>query len=129
VVDIPGRRVSHGDSFFSDWFSRGGDSMIVRAETIIDSGLDVDIEVETRKEPGTAASTLTPTYVSNGTGTKLRLNDPGVFTGLWRASTTGGAVDSLQGQVRLKVSTNGGVANNYQVIRVFPPVFFDNAKP
>jgi len=135
---IPGRRVSHGDSFYTDWFPRGGDSMLLRAESIIDSSGTVEIEVQTRGEPGPDTAdtpsevfTLTPTYVSNGTGTKLQLNDPGVFTALFRATDDGvttGNSDSLQEQVRLKIGFAGS-AGNYHVIRVFPPVFFDNAKP
>jgi hypothetical protein len=72
--------------------------------------------------------------VSNGSGTKLILNDPGLFTALYRATddgVTSGDPDSMQAQVRLKVSSEvtGSSGGNYQIIRVFAPVFFDNAKP
>ena len=31
VVQIPGRRISHGETFYTDWMSRGGDCAILRA--------------------------------------------------------------------------------------------------
>jgi len=124
---IPGRRISHGDSFYTDWFSRGGDSMLLRAESIVASGGSVTISVETRTEPGASAATVPATYLSNGTTPNLTLNAAGIFTGYWRATTSG--TDSLKAQVRLKVSSSGGSAGNYHVIRIFAPVFFDNAKP
>ena len=123
---IPGRRISHGDSFFTDWFSRGGDSVLLRAESIVASGGSVTISIETRTEPGASISTVPSTFLSNGSTPNLTLNATGIFTGYWRASTSG--TDSLKAQVRLKVSFSGS-AGNYHVIRIFAPVFFDNAKP
>jgi hypothetical protein len=65
---ITSRRVSYGDAFFTDWFSRSGDSMLLRAECIVDNVGFVNIEVQTRAEPGPGATdspselfTLTPT--------------------------------------------------------------------
>lgn len=124
---IPGRRLSHGDSFYTNWFSRGGDSMLLRAESIVASGGSVTVSVETRAEPGDSPSTVPSTYLSNGTTPNLTLNAAGIFTGYWRATENG--TDSLKAQVRLKVSFSGGSAGNYHVIRMFSPIFFDNAKP
>jgi hypothetical protein len=100
---------------------------LLRAESIVASGGSVTISVETRTEPGASISTVASTFLSNGTTPNLTLNATGIFTGYWRATENG--TDSLKGHVRLKVSFSGGSSGNYHVIRIFAPVFFDNAKP
>jgi len=134
--NIPGRRISHGDSFYTDWFSRGGDSMLLRGETIIRSSTGnpagtVKIEVITRAEPGATETTIAPTYVPSGSD--LSLAAAAVYTGYWRATTAGGSgtpfvPNSLQAQIRLKLTFVSGSAGDYLVVRIFPPIFFDNAK-
>ena len=69
ITAIPGRRISSGDSFFTDWVSRGGDCMLVRAELIAEDGggsASVVITVDTREEPGVGlASNVSPTVPSS----------------------------------------------------------------
>jgi hypothetical protein len=78
---IPGRKIGAGESYFTDWVQRTGDSMALHAEMISvqDSGI-IEIAVQTRAEPGATESYITPTYKSSGTGSNLQLikgQDPG----------------------------------------------------
>ena len=116
---IPGRRISTGESFYTDWMSRGGDSMILRAEAlkVVGTGSPkVTIVVQHRTEPAATVTDVTPTYVPSGSA--LELTSAAVFTGYYQAN--------LKAEVRLKVSCTGTDA--YLVVRVFPPIFFDEAK-
>lgn len=131
---IPGRRISHGDTLYTDWTQRRGDSLLLRAECIVDSGGSVDLELQTRSEPGPGASstpsevfTLTPTVMTAGTGAKLQMDAAGVFTALYLAAADGTGA-SMRASVRLKITFSGS-PGQYQVVRVLPFNFFDNAKP
>lgn len=121
---IPGRRVSHGESFLTSWFTRGGDCMVVHAECLVASGGSVLITAETRPEPGGTITSPTPTYVPSGS--VLTLSAVGLVTGYWRAGTT--TSNGIGAQVRLKIAFSG-TSGQYLVLRVFQPVFFDAARP
>lgn len=124
TIMIPGRRISYGESFYSDWGPRTGDSMILSAQCmLVSGGGSVELVVETRAEPGSSITTpVAPTYVP--AGSVLTLSAAGVVTGYWRATASG----LLQAQVRLKVQFSGGSTGNYLVVRVFRPIFFDGAR-
>ena len=125
VTQIPGRRMSSGDSFYTDWTTRGGDSLLLRAEVIqlVGSGTKITIDVESREEPGATEGSTSPTYPS--TPSVMTIETEAVGTAYYEA----GATTGLENNVRLKVSCTGGTAgSDYCVVRVFPPVFFDNAK-
>ena len=123
IVNIPGRRLTQGETFYTDWIARGGDSMLLHAEVIrqSDSGAAIEITVETRSEPGVAEAAVDPTYPASAT--KLTISSVTVGTGLWRSTTSTG----LKAQLRLMVACTG-TAGEYAVTRVFAPIFFDNAK-
>lgn len=113
--NIPGRRLTNGDSFYTDWAQRGGDSMILRAEVLENVGTsNLKISVQTRKEPGGGLSTVSVTEPS---GSDFTLTGTGVDTAYFDAN--------MEAEVRLKVECTTGT---YVVARIFPPVFFDNAK-
>lgn len=115
---IPGRRITGGESFYTDWMARGGDSMLLRVEALkVVGSAEVDFVVETRKEPGgTITTPVTPTVPSTP---PLKLTAAGVATGFYK--------ENLQADVRLRVSS-GSASSAYAVVRVFAPVFFDAAK-
>lgn len=115
---IPGRRITGGESFYTDWTSRGGDSMLLRVEALkIVSSAEVQFVVETRDQPGgTITTPVTPTVPSTP---PLKLTTETVATGYYK--------ENLKAEVRLKVSCTTS-SSTYAVVRVFSPVFFDAAK-
>jgi hypothetical protein len=126
VTQIPGRRMTSGESFYTDWTSRGGDSLLLRAEVIklAGAGVKIEIQVQSREEPGDTETAFGPTWPTTTPGL-LTIDAEAVLTGLYQA----GASTGLDAEVRLKVTCTGGTAaTSYCVVRVFSPVFFDNAK-
>ncbi|MCC7063528.1 MAG: hypothetical protein IT456_12040 [Planctomycetes bacterium] len=125
TIAIPGRRVSSGETFYTDWVQRGGDCMILRVQVLIAAGGGdaVTFWLETRGDDGTTVTTpVTPTSPSGG----LELTAVGVGTCLYLASTTSGG---SQEQVRVGVQCGAEGGTGYYVVRIFPIIFFDNAKP
>jgi hypothetical protein len=117
--NIPGRRISGGEAFYTDWVARTGDNMLLRVEAIETAGTSPQVEfvVETRAEPGATITTpVSPTYP---TTPPLKLTSETVATGYYK--------ENLKAEVRLKISCTTS-SSTYAVIRVFPPIFFDSAK-
>lgn len=129
---IPGRRISYGETFYTDWMPRGGDCALLRAQALIKSaagGSTVYVSLETRSEEATTATSM-DTYYPSSAPKLLNLNSVGVKTAIYLATTGSNTpARGFQEQVRFKVTVNGGAAGDYWVIRLFPPVFFDNSIP
>lgn len=126
AIAIPGRRVSDGETFRTDWVPRGGDCIILRVEVLFAGGVDgdsVDFALETRGEDGTTVVTIAATSPSGG----LSLNGTGVGTCLYLATTSATAGNGAQEQVRVVVTSAGG-GGGYFVVRIFPLIFFDSAR-
>lgn len=124
VVAIPGRRVSSGETFYTDWMGRGGDCVLLRVEVLIaeGGGKAITFALETRGEDGTTVTTMTPKSPSGG----LELTSTGVATCLYVATTAATAGNGAQEQVRVKVTCSADA--QYFVVRIFPLVFFDSAR-
>lgn len=116
--NIPGRRISGDENFYTDWIRRTGDNMLLRVEALTVSGSPtVEFVVETRTEPGATITTpVSPTYP---TTPPFKLTALGLASGYYK--------ENLKAEVRLKISCTSS-SSTYAVIRVFPPVFFDSAK-
>lgn len=124
TVAIPGRRVSSGETFRTDWMPRGGDCIVFRAEVLYSSGSKgLSFALETRGEDGTTVTTITPTSPSTG----LELTAVGVGTCLYLATTSTTAGNGSQEQVRVVITCTAG-DSTYHVVRVFPLIFFDSAR-
>lgn len=117
AANVPGRRITGGEAFYTDWMSRGGDSMLLRVEALkVVSSAEVQFVVETRAEPG--ATITTPVTPAVPSSPPLMLTTEGVATGYYK--------ENLKAEVRLKISCTTS-SSTYAVVRVFPPVFFDAA--
>lgn len=115
--NIPGRRITGDESFYTDWVRRTGDNMLLRVEALKVVSATVEFVVETRAEPGATITTpVSPVYPATP---PLKLTANGVATGYYR--------ENLKADIRLKISCTSSSAT-YAVVRVFPPVFFDSAK-
>lgn len=126
AITIPGRRISDGETFYTEWGGRGGDCILLRVEVLKASvsGPDVvEFDLETRGEDGTTVTTITPTSPSGG----LSLSSEGVATCLYLATTGTTAGNGAQEFVRVVVSATGG-SGSYFVVRIFPLIFFDSAR-
>lgn len=124
TVQIPGRRISYGETFFTGWVPRGGDCFTVTAECLIaPASGSLKVTAQTRGEDGT-----TVTDVSFTIGT-ISMSAVGVAIGICLASTSTSAGNGAQEMVRLKVEFASGSAEDaYGVLRIFPITFFDSAK-
>lgn len=130
--NIPGRRISYGETFYTDWTPRGGDCALLRAQALFKDnggGATVYISLETRSEEGSSDPTMDTSYPSSAPKL-LNLTALGVKTAIYLATTgSNSPARGFKEQVRFKVSVNGGTKGDYWVVRLFPPVFFDNSIP
>ena len=122
-MNIPGRRIMHGEEIFTDYFARGGDGIILRAQVIDGSSsatpkLDIKIDIQTKS----SESTSTPTAL--GSTLTLDAETPGQ---LKTVVVSPGASTGANQQLRLKISTADGAAGEWGAIRIFPPIFFNAA--
>lgn len=132
---IPGRTLAAGEEVFTDWFPRGGDNIIMRAQAIDRSGttLGCDITLYTKNadDTGNGAPVEEP---GSSTAIKLSLGttSTAVQSRVLESAATGGAANKgvLQ-MVRYLITVTGGSANDgkWLTIRLFPPIFFDTGKP
>lgn len=123
-VAIPGRRVDFGSVFYTDWIVRGGDCLILRGDVLQKGGGgSVDVSAETRSEEDpTSAITMTATQALSMSGVG------GPSTGLWQADSSNTLAKGVRELVRFKIAFTGGAFGDFFVIRLFAPIFFDNAK-
>ncbi len=129
--NIPGRRISYGETFYTDWGQRGGDCALLRAQALIKSSSagSIYVSLETRSEEDTATTTMDTFYPSSAPKL-LKLEAVGVKTAIYLATSSASSpARGFKEQVRFKIAFNGGSAGDYYVIRLFAPVFFDNSIP
>lgn len=126
TVQIPGRRISFGETFYTNWVPRGGDCIMVTAECLmVPASGSLKVSVETRGDDGVAV----PPPVAYTIG-GIDMSTLGTATGICLASTSTSAGNGALEMVRLKVEFVAGSAEDaYGVLRVFPITFFDSAKP
>lgn len=127
TIAIPGRRISDGETFYTGWMPRGGDCIILRAEVLIAAAGEGDVvqfALETRGEDGTTVTSITATSPGDG----LSLDTVGVGTCLYLATTSTTPGNGSQEEVRVVASCQND-GSGYFVVRFFPLIFFDNAKP
>jgi len=129
-TEIPGRRISYGETFFTDWGNRGGDCALARAQMLIKStgSGSIRISMETRSAEDTTPTEMETSFPSSAPRL-LEMVSLGVKTAIYTATPTGsdGTARGFKEQYRFKVQFFGGSAGDYCVLRLLPPVFFDNA--
>lgn len=129
AMNIPGRRISYGETFYTDWMPRGGDCALLRAQALIKSSSAgaIYVSLETRSAEDTSATTM-DTFFPSSAPKLLILNAVEVKTAIYLATTgSNSPARGFKEQVRCKITFNGGSAGDYYVIRAFPLVFFDNS--
>ena len=134
-MNIPGRLFRTGETVFSDWFPRGGDNMIFRGERIAirsdaTPSIKVTISVFTKKATETGdGDEVVDTTPSPDTPYTIVLDDSSdpIEQEIIISGDGSAGVNGLEEMVRFKcVCTNGG-DGDYVLLRIFPPVFFDQA--
>lgn len=132
---LPGRRIEATEVVFTDWFPRGGDNIIMRAQAIDraeTSTLGVKITLYTKNSGDTGDGSAVQ---ESGSSTEVSLN-LGVSSVVVQqkifesAATAATANKGLLELVRYKVEATGGSAadGKWVSIRLFPPIFFDKGK-
>ena len=126
-MQLPGRRINQGENLYTPWFSRGGDSMLLRIETLkaVHTGGSLSVKVETKNEDDPTGATAM-TFTAGGTTLTLATSAGDFVTGLCLSKSDGS--EGTKQQVRLAFSWSGGASTDYVDVRVLAPVFFDAAK-
>ena len=130
-MNMPGRKYFQSEAVYSDWFPRGGDDAFFRAERIDKSGelMDLIIEFYTKNTEDTGDGK--PVVITNPIKITLLggTTDPAIEEVLIRSvdGTSGGNPKGFHELVRLKITTDQGVAGDWMLARIFPPIFFDRA--
>lgn len=127
VIPIPGRRLSEGETFYTDWLPRGGDCVLLRVEVLVApkvGSATVSFALETRGEDGGPTPIMVPTHPVGG----LQLTSTGVATCLYIATASTTDNKGVLEVVRVRVSVTDGSDGGYFVVRILPLTFFDNAK-
>ncbi len=124
---IPGRLFFRDDEVFTEWFPRGGDGIVVRAEAIDTNNTAMDLKIEpyTKNEDTTGVGSKID---AAGSGWDLTVdgNQRGKIQEVIRVSTT---TIGMREMVRFRISVvNASAATDWISIRLFPPIFFDAAK-
>lgn len=133
-MNLPGRLFRTAETVFSDWFPRGGDNMIFRAQRIASKSdgtpsIKVTISVYTKNENEVGDGELVvDTTPSPDVPYTIVLDDTSDIEQEVIISGDGAAgVNGLLEMVRFKVECTNGDEGDYLVLRIFPPVFFDQA--
>lgn len=132
-MDIPGRKLFKDESVFTGWFPRGGDNVILRADKVAFSGTTTaTIYVFTKnsetegdgkavEEAGAGTTPLSFTVASGDTTVKEL-----VVSSLATSDTD--HPKGLLELVRLKIAvTTATNASDFVQVRLFPPIFFNEA--
>lgn len=132
AITIPGRRISYGETFYTDWMPRGGDCALLRGQVLLKQnpgGGTFRVSLETRSEEATSATSMNTAFPSSAPRL-LELSGAGLGTAIYLATTgSNSPARGFQEQVRMKIEFFGGEAGDYYVVRLFPIVFFDNSVP
>lgn len=134
-MNIPGRTFLTGETFYSDWFPRGGDDAIFRAQLTAQSGTPssaITIYTKNREEDtytnGLVVQDSTPAPYDFGfKSTDTPSPSPGQTRQVIVQSVTGGSTGTSRGLlelVRFKITVTGD-PDEYQAVRIFPPVWMD----
>jgi len=125
-MNVPGRKYFATEVVWSDWFPRGGDNMIVRAQAIDNNGtVDLDVAVFTKNSddpgPGSAVkNSSSPVVLSVARATRT----------VQEVIVTSSATEGCEEMVRYKLSaasTGEPGADEWVMVRLFPPIFYDTA--
>lgn len=131
-MQLPGRRINYGENLYTPWFSRGGDSMLLRIETlktVFSSGMALSVKVETKNEDEPVGVPTYLTLASSGTALDLATSAGDFAIGLYLSNKAG--TEGTKQQLRLVFAWTAGTApsnSDYADIRVLAPVLFDAAK-
>ena len=123
---IPGRLFFKDDEVYTDWFPRGGDGIIVRAEAIDNNNTSMDLKIEPYTKNDDTTGVGTKIDAASGTwDLALDGNQRGKIQEVIKVST---ASVGMKEMVRFRLSViNASAAGDWISIRLFPPIFFDAA--
>lgn len=126
MPDIPGRIFFKDDEVFTDWASRNGDGLVLRAEAIDTNNNSMDLKIEpyTKNAEDTGVGTKID---SGGSSWDLTVdgaaNKLGKIQEIIKVSTASIGMKEL---VRFRISVvNATNASDWLSMRLFPPIFFD----
>ena len=127
---IPGKVLFNNESVFTDWFPRGGDNLLIRAQMFArESGSQtVTINLYSKKTDATGDGTLLKDV--SGSTFAVVLNSLVVTSGIYLPKATNSGVEDggMRELVRYKLTVNNVTAGYSAAVRLFPPIFFDAGK-
>ncbi|MHC4516218.1 MAG: hypothetical protein ACYS5W_21320 [Planctomycetota bacterium] len=133
-MNFQGRRFRNGEQVYSEWFQRGGDNAIFRAEKInadVPSSGGITVKFEFYSKNSDDQSDGTVIEKDGGAGNyELSISDTdSAIKQLVIKSTTDTPtpLEGFQELVRIRASVTAGGDDNWLLGRMFPPVWFDEA--
>ncbi len=124
-MQVPGKKIFYGETFYSDWSDRGGNGFILRGQKVdtqVSTGsMKVRVEVFTKNKDETGDGTSLSTYIDIDSNT-APIENASVYQVLFEPSGSG-----VKELVRVKISTPSGSAADWMLVRTFPFVWFDGA--
>lgn len=127
-MNFPGRRFKDGEVIYSEWFPRGGDNAVLRAEKIDHSGTTISVKfnvyTKNADDTGDGAS------VTDGVGTAYELKIDQASSGIQElVIESQGSTQGFEELLRVKATVSGSSGDDWLLGRLFPPVFYEGAVP
>lgn len=128
-MNFPGRRFKDGEVIYSEWFQRGGDNAIFRAEKVDHSGttISVTFNLYTKNADDTGDGTVL--LDSGASAYELKIDQSSGTTIQELVIDSEDASQGMEELLRVKATVSGGSADDWLLGRLFPPVFYDGAVP
>ena len=128
-MNVPGRKIFKGESFYTDWQPRGGDGAILRGQVISEfkdgaTGITVEIKVYTKNSEATTNQDGT---AISGFQLDLDGTSNAVIEEIFEPAGAGAGVKE---EIRFKVYTNAtdGTDGDWLLLRTFGLLWFEGAR-
>jgi hypothetical protein len=130
-MNFQGRRFRKDEAIYSEWFERGGDNAIIRAEMInadvATGSITVTFTFYTKNRDETGDGTVVSIDGVDDYELEISDTDSAVQQVIIVSSTTAGR--GFEELVRIKASVTAGSDDNWLLGRLFPPVWYDASQP
>ena len=131
-MNFQGRRFRNGESIYSEWFQRGGDNAIFRAETINAEVADsttitVTFKLYTKNRDEAGDGSVVKDSGNSDYQLQIADDDSTIQQVIAVSTTTAG--QGFEELVRVKASVSATDDGNWLLGRLFPPVWYDASQP
>jgi hypothetical protein len=131
-MNFQGRRFRNGEAIYSEWFTRGGDNAIFRAEKInadvpTSGGITVTFRFYTKNRDEAGDGSIVKDSSNNDYTLQIAETDTTIQQVVAESTKTAG--QGFEQLVRVKATVAAGGDDNWLLGRQFPPVWYDASTP